>query len=94
MNIPYVKEYKDGVLQNPIKGSYLNRFNNRKARAETRNRIWGGKSPRFKFMGNGKNFSLTINGKYKYARRIQEIISKVTGQIKRIEHYDLKGVNY
>lgn len=96
MNIPYVKRYNEnGELLNPIKAGqlYVSPYSNRRARRETRDRKWGGKKPGYRFMGCGKNFSLTINGHLKYARRIQEVSCK-DGSIRRVEHNDLKGVNY
>lgn len=95
MNQPYVKQYTEtGEVANPITGHYIQPFPNRSARKESRARMWGGKSPKVRFMGNGKNFSLSVYGKLKYARRIQEVIDNETGKTKRIEHYDLKGKNY
>lgn len=95
MNIPYVKQYnEEGVLTNPIKGFYPNQFPNRKARKETRDRKWGGSHPKERFMGNRKGISLSIVGALKYRRFIQWALDEKTGDIKRIEHYLLKGVNY
>ena len=32
VNTPYVKQYADGILQNPINGSYINKGQNRATR--------------------------------------------------------------
>lgn len=68
MNKPYVKEYKDGKLINPIVSEYKSEFPNRKDR-------------RFKpdrFRGNQKGISLSVVKTDKYKRVIQliQIIEK------------------
>lgn len=78
MNQPYIKQYKDGVLSNPITGRYSSDFPNRK---ERRLRL---QSKRF--IGNGTQFPLTINGKLKFKRERQRIES-TDGKVKFIEHY-------
>lgn len=80
MNIPYVKQFdNNGVLLNPIKGSYLSEFHNRRARRE--------KSTRF--YGESKNYHLTVTGTIKYLRLKQYEFDK-EGNKKVIEHYILK----
>lgn len=78
-NIPYVKEYKDGVLINPIKGSYLH------TSSEGRNdrRAHLSKSS---FRGNVNHISLTVNGKFKFARVVQHEFDS-EGKAKQIIHY-------
>jgi len=86
-NIPYVKKYDEqGILLNPIKGSYPNRFPNRIQRSKSHKKE--------RFCGNGQNFHLSIVGGLKYFRREQVIILKDTngqpiGKEKRVLHYDL-----
>lgn len=78
MNKPYVKVYdKNGTVKNPIKNVYLSKFDNRKARKSFKNEI--------RFIGNGKNYHLTVLKESKFARFAQTIFTK-TG-IKRINHY-------
>lgn len=68
MNKPYVKEYKDGKLTNPIKSVYNSEFPNRSARRNKPTR----------FRGNQKGISLTVVKTEKYKRVIQliQIIEK------------------
>lgn len=81
MNTPYRKEFNaNGEVTNQIKGIYKNEFPNRKTR----------RMKPEKFRGNGKNFSLTVTGKLRYSRDIQEIILQ-DGSIKRIGHYVLRN---
>jgi hypothetical protein len=81
MNTPYKKQINaNGEVANPIKGIYKNEFPNRKTRRMRPE----------KFKGNGKNFSLTVTGKLRYSRNIQEIIL-ADGSIKRIRHYVLRN---
>ena len=78
MNVPYVKVYdKNGNVTNPIKEVYLSKFDNRKARRSFKNET--------RFIGNGKNYHLTVLKESRFVRFVQEIITK-TG-IKRINHY-------
>lgn len=68
-NVPYVKEYNSlGICINPIKGEYIHKFPNRKARRAHLNQP--------PFHGNGKNYHLTVNGHVKYRRVMQRIGSK------------------
>ncbi len=76
MNKPYVKVYDtEGIITNPIKGSYISKSPNRSQRRFTAQR----------FKGNHKGVSLTINDEYAYRRVLQ-----ITPNGKRIEHYLLK----
>ena len=84
MNKPYVKEYNDqGVVTNPIKGSFLtpsingNRRDRRSVKQADR------------FRGNNKGHNLSVGPSYKYSRRIQCVLLS-DGSIKKIKHYDLK----
>lgn len=83
MNTPYVKEYKDGLLINPIKGKYANRFPNRRARRNHLNED--------RFLNNSKNNPIVIMGKLKYKKLRQKItfLNKKTEEFesKVIEHY-------
>lgn len=80
-NQPYVKVLDaNGLVTNPIILSYQNEFANRSTRRQ--------KDAPFK--GNGKNFSLTVTGKLRYLRVVQEILLK-DGSIKRIGHYVLRN---
>ena len=77
MNIPYVKIYdENGILKNPIVGSFLNPFKNRSQRREVKQKN--------RFFGNGKNLPLTVTKTVKYLRRIQIVGTK------KIEHYTLQ----
>ncbi len=78
MNISYVKKYdENGIVINPIVGSYTHDSDNRKSRREVKQKN--------RFFGNGKNAPLSVSKHGKYARRIQV----VPNSSKRIEHYDL-----
>ena len=77
MNIPYVKEYDEkGLLLNPIKDSYLNKFQNRRER----HKILG------RFFGNGKNFHLTVTPISRF-KRVRQMEFDKNGNRKIIEHY-------
>jgi len=78
MNIPYIKSYRNGVLSNPIEDKYESPFPNRKIRRESL------QSKRF--IGNGKQFPLTLTGKLKFKRERQQIVT-INGTVKYIEHY-------
>lgn len=83
-NTPYVKVYdENGVVVNPIVEKLETKFPNRRQRRQ--------KPARFRRQNKGIN--LSIVGRFKYQRYIQEIILP-TGKIKRIEHNRLKGVDY
>lgn len=82
MNVPYKKQFnKTGDLLNPIESIYLNEFPNRKQR-----RL---KTPRF--IGNGKQYHLSVTPLEKYHRRVQVIVAnpKKDQPKKTIFHYDL-----
>lgn len=84
MNTPYVKEYNsDGVVTNPIQGSYVTEFPqmNRKARRD-------GKQKK-RFRGNGKNYPLSVLSSSKYVRLIQWAWNRNLERWNRIEHYQL-----
>lgn len=84
MNKPYVKILdNNGIVTNPINKEYISVFPNRSERRLL--------PARFKKQNKGIN--LIIVGKFKYRKIIQEILLK-NGSIKRIEHTQLKGVNY
>ena len=79
MNIPYVKTYNlIGEVTNPIEGSYINNFANRKQR----------RAKPMRFKSNRSGVSLTISENLKY-HRIYQIIKLIDGTIKRIGHYVL-----
>lgn len=46
-----------------------------------------------RFVNNRKGIHLITGPNFKYRKRIQ-IIKLKNGKTKKIEHYDLKGVNY
>ena len=75
-NIPYVKQYKDGEVTNPIKGNYISVLPNRAARRERTKR----------FFGNGKSIPLSVTKMGKYKRVWQFIVLK-DGSKKIVEHY-------
>ena len=76
MNTPYVKQYDEqGLLINPIVGSYPNQSQSRKERRQQKNGV--------RFMGNNKGHNLIVGKSFRYRKMIQ----KVSG--KRIEHYVL-----
>lgn len=43
INTPYVKHYENGIVTNPIKGSYKNPFPNRQARRQKFGRLFSNK---------------------------------------------------
>lgn len=76
-NQPYVKQFEEnGILLNPINRIYQNQGRNRKQRRQKETR----------FMGNGKQFPLTIFGKHRFRRTIQLIID-AAGYKTRVKHY-------
>lgn len=85
MNVPYVKKYdENGVVTNPIRGSYLSEGENRAARRKDLQKQ--------RFYGESKNYHLTVVKTQKYARVKQAIRCKdkkgnYTGEIRIIEHY-------
>lgn len=80
-NIPYRKKYnQNGELLNPIVESYVSHGPNRKERRENLQKD--------RFVGNGKNISLTVTGTRKYLRHRQVEIDK-DGETKYILHYIL-----
>jgi len=90
MNKPYVKQYdKNGIVINPIIGSYVNEFNNRRVRREVINEK--------RFYGESKNHHLTVVKTMKYNRHKQIIYCRnpktgeYTGERRIIEHYLLKN---
>lgn len=86
MNLPYVKEYdKDGIVTNPINGSYEHKFQNRSDRKKLLKKV--------RFYGESKNYHLTVT-KISRHRRFKQIINcidpktkKLTGERRVIEHY-------
>ena len=78
MNTPYKKQYKDGVLVNPIEGSYKSQLPNRSLRRS--------KFQKDRFMNNSKSFPLVISGGLKY-KKVLEIRKDKEGKLIRIEHY-------
>ena len=78
MNVPYVKQIENKVVTNPIKGSYISEFPNRRERRQ--------ENKKDRFMNNRKTTHLTIyklgpTKVLKYKRERQLIDGKV------IEHY-------
>jgi len=79
INTPYVKTYSDdGLLANPIKGNYLHNSPNRRQRRQIKQKN--------RFHGESKNFHLTCEGKYSFARVKQHETDK-EGNKKVILHY-------
>lgn len=79
MNVPYVKKYdENGRVTNPIKGSLISEFPNRKERRE--------ELQKHRFYGESKNLHLTVKGAFKYLR-LKQIEFTKQGQKKVIEHY-------
>lgn len=79
INKPYVKAYgSDGLLANPIKGSYLHSSPNRKQRRRIKQKN--------RFHGESKNFHLTCEGEYSFARVKQHETDR-EGNKKAILHY-------
>lgn len=81
-NIPYVKTYDEkGLISNPIIGQYPTQGDNR---AERRKKDTA-------FIGNGKQYPLTISGNLKYVRHVQIVPVKLKeGKIvggNKILHY-------
>lgn len=82
MNVPYKKRFeKDGRLQNPIIKEFINRFPNRRERRK--------ENQKFRFYGESKNYSLTVNGVGKY-KRVKQFEKDKKGNAKVIEHYILQ----
>ena len=84
MNIPYVKQFdKNGVLTNPIIGSYKNSSPNRQAR----------NSKLLRNFNNRGNATMNVTKKTRYAVKIQRVpIFKngVAFRFKPVVHYVLK----
>lgn len=81
-NKPYIKQYdENGVLANPIIGSYSPTGPNRRQRNND--------SKKKRFHGESKNFHLTVYHNMKFRRRRQVVFMK-DGSKKTIEHYDEK----
>lgn len=84
MNKPYVKECdENGVILNPIIGSYKTKFANRKSRRSHLQKE--------RFYGESKNFHLTVIGNRRYTRK-RQMVSNGNGGFKFIEHY-LERIN-
>ncbi len=82
MNEPYIKKYdENGEVANPIKGSLIPNYPNRKERRQHLNET--------RFMGNTKGVNLTVVNLGKYLRLRQPEIDK-DGNPKLIDHYLLK----
>lgn len=85
MNVPYVKEYdENGVVTNPIRGSYMSEGKNRAERRKSMQKQ--------RFHGESNNCHLTVTSTHKYKRVRQAIKCKdkngnYTGETKVIEHY-------
>lgn len=80
INVPYVKKYNnDGEVINPIKGIYHTQGPNRKERRSDIN------EPRF--IGNGKNYHLTVHKISKFKRVVQVAWNKTKLCYKNIKHY-------
>lgn len=82
LNTPYVKTYDEkGLVSNPIVGSYPNQGDNRRTR----------RAKQTPFIGNGKQYPLTVSGNQKYVRHVQIVPVKIIkGEIKggnKILHY-------
>ena len=65
-NVPYVKVYKNGELQNPITDKYISEFPNRKTRRQRPKR----------FNNNRKTTPIVVFGVDKYYRRSRVVYSK------------------
>lgn len=80
-NIPYLKQFdENGLISNPIVGSLINKFPNRKSR---RSEI-----QKSRFHGESKNTHLSVN-KYSKYLRIKQFEKDKDGNRKFIEHYIL-----
>lgn len=62
-NQPYVKEYQNGVLVNPIKGTYSSPYPNRAQRRKRPGRE----------LSNKKGDQIVLVGPYKYKKVLQEV---------------------
>lgn len=81
MNTPYVKTFDQNKnVSNPIIGSLLNNFPNRKTRRQNKRKT--------RFHGESNNIHLTVNKYSKYLRIRQPELDK-DGNRKIIEHYIL-----
>ena len=77
VNKPYVKMYdKNGAVFNPIISIYIHHFPNRSQRRRRPDR----------FIGNGKNFHITIFKEHRFKRHLQVVLLK-DGTLRKIEHY-------
>lgn len=92
MNQPYVKQYNEnGECINPINTGYRwqSPYPNRRARQETRPRMWGGSKGQSPLFGCGKNHPISLNGSLKY-KRVRQYEKDKEGNKKVIEHYILQ----
>ena len=80
INAPYIKNLdENGNCTNPItKGGYFSKGKNRKERRS--------ENQKDRFVGNGKNYHITVIGRYKFVRILQVIRDKA-GKFKSIFHY-------
>ena len=86
MNVPYVKQYDDnGVVTNPIVGSYKSEGKNRSERRKSLKKE--------RFHGESNNHHLTVIQTAKY-HRVRQVINcrdpktkELTGEKRVIEHY-------
>ena len=79
INAPYVKQFdSNGTLLNPIKGSLVSNFPNRKQRRQIKQKN--------RFYGESKNFHLTCDGEYAFLRH-KQLENDKEGNKKTILHY-------
>jgi len=80
-NIPYIKTFdQNGNVSNPIIGSLLNNFPNRRTRRQNKSKQ--------RFHGESNNLHLSVN-KYSKYLRIRQMEFDKEGNKKIIEHYIL-----
>ena len=91
INVPYVKEYKDGILTNPIKPGKTGYPTNGNNRMDRR-----GALQKDRHFGESKNFHLTVHKAgidFVKWHRVRQFIKLKDGKIKTIGHDVLMGGN-
>mgnify|MGYP003659075788 CR=1 FL=1 len=78
-NVPYVKEFLNGQLQNPIEGKYVNQGENRSLRRSRLNQEMNNRSKSSTIVSEIKG-----QGTYAYKRTVQYVLDKC------IVHYHAK----
>lgn len=86
-NIPYKKQYdQEGVLLNPIIGSYESKLPNRSQRRSDRNQ------PRF--IGNNRGNHLTITEDSMTPKKFKRVIQTISHHISNISTKIYKGIEH